>query len=307
MENKHYIYGPISSRRLGQSLGISPMLKKTCNYNCIYCQLGHTHLLTNRFNHFVDVAVILSELESVLNQGIDYDVISIVGDGEPTLYDQLEMLIKGVKLRTDKPVALITNGALLYDENVKKAALNCDIVLPSLDGYDTLSHLKICRPHKALDFKKVYQGIVDFSQAYQGQLWLEMMLMDGINDHDEALNKYQTLLSKIRYDKLYINVPLRPPSERYVKTPSNERLALFTKTLQATAIDVLATPHYMSTVLDDYEALKSILRNHPLNQFEIKAFIEKRQGSLQTIQEQLRRDHDVECIMYKGYETYRVH
>ncbi|MFU8787266.1 MAG: radical SAM protein [Candidatus Izemoplasmataceae bacterium] len=305
MENNHYVYGPISSRRLGQSLGISPMLKKTCNYNCIYCQLGHTHFLTNRFNHFVDVEVILKEIDAVLKTGIEFDTISIAGNGEPTLYDALEALIDGIKSKTTKPLAIITNGALLYEERVKKALLKCDIVLPSINGYDPLSHIKINRPHKALDFKKVSQALIDFSREFKGELWLEIMLMKSINDSDQALKGYLKLLENINYDKLYLNVPVRPPSEKHIEIPTDDCIQKFANKLNAIPIHQLASPEYKSTIAEDYEALISILKHHPLNQFEIIAFLKARNADDGDVFNTLDQDSNIECIHYKNLKTYR--
>ena len=46
------VYGPVPSKRLGQSLGVDPIPAKTCNYNCVYCQLGRTTPLTNERKDF---------------------------------------------------------------------------------------------------------------------------------------------------------------------------------------------------------------------------------------------------------------
>jgi len=146
MNNMKYVYGPVPSRRLGISLGISPIPKKTCNYSCIYCQLGRTDIMTNTRKMFFPVQKIMSEFNEVLKKRIFFDVITIVGEGEPTLYLGLGELISEIKGKTDKPVALITNGALLYDRDLRREAAKADIVLPTLDAYDEASFRKINRP-----------------------------------------------------------------------------------------------------------------------------------------------------------------
>ena len=156
----NYVYGPIPSRRLGKSVGISPIVKKTCNLSCVYCMLGLTDKMTDAFVLPFSVEEIIEELKELLNKVEDFDCVSIVGEGEPTLYRDLGKLIKEIKLITDKPIALITNGTNFTKESVYDAALEVDIVLPSLDAYDELSFKKINRPHKNLDYEKIIEALI---------------------------------------------------------------------------------------------------------------------------------------------------
>ncbi len=134
MNNFKYIYGPVPSRRMGLSIGISPIAKGHCNYSCIYCQLGRTRCMTNKREEFFNCNEIIEEFKLYLRDNIDFDVVTIVGEGEPTLYSKLGNLIKELKLLTNKPVAVITNGALMSDSSVREELKNADIVLPSLDA-----------------------------------------------------------------------------------------------------------------------------------------------------------------------------
>jgi wyosine [tRNA(Phe)-imidazoG37] synthetase (radical SAM superfamily) len=189
MQEMTFLYGPVPSRRLGISLGISPIPKKTCNYSCIYCQLGRTDHLTNQRQMFFPVEKILGEFDEINQRHLSYDVITIVGEGEPTLYSGLGQLILALQQKTETPVAVITNGALLYDRELQEELIEADIVLASMDAYDEASFKKINRPHGTLSFKQVMDGLVDFSIRCQGQLWLEMMLMAGINDDSDCLRE----------------------------------------------------------------------------------------------------------------------
>ena len=138
-----YVFGPVPSRRLGRSLGISPIPEKTCNYTCIYCQLGRTTHFTNTRKKFFPVEDILVELEKALEQEREIDFITIVGEGEPTLYEDLGLLISKTKNLTSKPIAVITNGALLYKEDVRKNLLEADVIMPTLDAYSEKMFRKI--------------------------------------------------------------------------------------------------------------------------------------------------------------------
>ena len=173
------VFGPVPSRRLGLSLGISPLPRKTCNYACVYCQLGRTRQMTNQRQEFVPWETIREEFSNFLQSGVPFDVVTIVGEGEPTLYAQIEELIGAVQTLTDKPVAVITNGSLLAVEEVRSALKKADLVLPSLDAYDEASFRKINRPLRKIKFQEVYEGLRLFTQEYEGQLWLEMMLVQG--------------------------------------------------------------------------------------------------------------------------------
>lgn len=302
-----YVYGPVPSRRLGISLGISPIPKKTCNYSCIYCQLGRTDHMTNTRQMFFSIEEILSEFDEVLRNEVKFDVITIVGEGEPTLYLGLGELICELKKRTEKPLAVITNGALFYDSKLRAELYNADIVLPTLDAYDEASFRAINRPHGEISFSMITDGLQIFSKEYKGQLWIELMLIDGINDDDESLVKYSEALKKLKYDRLYINTPVRPPSEAYVRAASHEKINHAVDILGGISIDLLESEGFHSEIADDYEAIMSIIRRHPMNQFEIQGFLKLR-GCSNTgeIFNKLKADSKVVMLNYKGYMTYRL-
>lgn len=307
MEKTKYIYGPVPSRRLGISLGVSPIPKKTCNYSCIYCQLGRTKPMTNSRKMFFSVEEIIHEFDDLIQNNIYFDVVTIVGEGEPTLYLGLGKIIAEIKKRVKQPVAVITNGALLYDKTVRQELLQADIVLPSMDAFDEASFEMINRPYKNMIYKDVYSGLIEFSKIYQGQLWLEIMVMEGINDSDLILEKYLGLLKEIKYDRLFLNTPVRPPAEQGVNVVSNDRMKYISETLGGIAIDLLSSKGFYSEISDDYNAVISIIKRHPMNQFEIESFLENRKGSdIADIFNRLILDKEVIKVKYMGYDTFRL-
>lgn len=302
-----YIYGPLPSRRLGLSLGVSPIPKKTCNFSCIYCQLGRTDRMTNTRQRFYPVKDIIYELDDVLKNNIQFDVITLAGEGEPTLYSGLGELIEEIHKRTDKPVAVITNGALLYDLQVQEELSGADIVLPTLVGYDEDSFEKISRPHRSLKFSEVLKGLEDFSEKYEGQLWIEIMLMKGINDDDKSINRYKEILKKIKYEKLYLNMPVRPPAKSEVKVVDHEKMNNAAEILGGNSIDLYESKGFRSEIKDDYEAILSIIKRHPMNQFEIDDFLKARgNANTERIFSKLKNDNTVAIINHTGYEIYRL-
>ncbi|WP_027400551.1 radical SAM protein [Anaerovorax odorimutans] len=307
MSEMKYVFGPVPSRRLGISLGISPIPKKTCNYSCVYCQLGRTNPLTNKRTMFFPIDDIISEFEQIQKSKIKYDVITIVGEGEPTLYLGLGELIYAIKERTQIPIAVITNGALLYDVEVRNALYSADIVLPTIDAYNQNTLKEINRPHGSIDFDKVKEGMIEFSKNYKGQLWIETMLIDGMNDSLDFLNKYKKFLKNFKYERLYINTPVRPPAEEFVRPIDSEKMKKAVDILEGISIDLLESEGFHSEIKDHYKAILSIIKRHPMNQFEIEEFLKLR--GCENIDEllcRLGKDDNIIVLSYKGYNTYRI-
>lgn len=302
-----YIFGPVPSRRLGKSLGISPIPRKTCNYSCIYCQLGRTDKMTGERKEFFPLKDIINEFKEYLKESFDFDVVTIVGEGEPTLYSKLGELIKEVKKITDKPVAVITNGALLSSKEVRDELMNADIVLPSIDGYNEETAKKIDRPLGIIHFKDELEGLIEFSKEYKGQLLLEIMLISEINCDKNSIGHFKEILKKIKYDKVYLNTPVRPPAESFVKVVSQEEMKYAVEKLGGISIDMLSSGEFFSEIEDSYEAILNIIRRHPMNQFEINSFLNSRKEKLgYNIFEKLESDEKINCILYKGIKTYRL-
>lgn len=307
MENYKYIFGPIPSRRMGLSVGISPIPKKYCNYSCTYCQIGRTHNLTNKREEFFKLEDIIEEFKQYLNEYKDFDVVTVCGEGEPTLYLKLGDLISELKKLTDKPVAVITNSALMYDPQVREDLKKADIVLPSLDAYKEDMFKKINRAHGTIKLTDIIEGLKIFSKEYTGQLWIEIMIMKDFNDSTEDFTEFKALLDTLTYDRVYINSPVRPPAEGYVKQPSKEALAKAVEILGGSSIDEFSSKSFHSEIKDDYEAILSIIKRHPMNQFEIKAFIEGRNNApTEDILDRLSKDASVEVVTYKNYISYRL-
>ena len=303
MELKH-IFGPVPSRRLGRSLGVSPIPDSTCNYSCVYCQLGRTRHMTNHRQLFFPVEEILDEFRSLPDHNA-YDVVTVVGEGEPTLYAGLGELIHQLKQYTEKPIAVITNGALLSDAQVRQELMEADIVLPSLDAADAATFKRVDRPHGGVSFDAMTQGLIEFSHQYQGQLWLEVMLLDGVNDSDESLAAIKALMDQMRYDRVYVNTPVRPPAESDA-LPSKaveKASALFS----GISIDMLTQGSFFSETPDDLEAVVGICRRHPMNQFEIASFLHSRgRKNTEDFFKKLEQDSRITAIDFKGVVTYRA-
>lgn len=219
-----YVFGPVPSRRLGQSLGIDTIPLKTCNWNCIYCQLGRSKPLRNERLDYIPLSEIMSQFKIALgsHKPEEIDWITFVGSGEPTLHAGIGWLINEVKKLTDIPVAVITNGSLLFLQSVRKALKAADAVLPSLDAGTQKLYKKINRPHPDISFNRFIEGLVTFRNEFQGDLWVEVMLVQDVNDTEEALIAIAKKMEQIQPDKVHIGIPTRPPAEKWVKPPNEE-------------------------------------------------------------------------------------
>ncbi|MCP4566870.1 MAG: radical SAM protein [FCB group bacterium] len=211
-----FVYGPVPSRRLGRSLGVSPIPPKTCSYTCAYCQLGRTtDLRTQRASFYPREDILTEILSAGSTGGIDY--VTFVGDGEPTLNKDLGWLIQNTRDNLHLPTAVITNGSLMSLPDVRNDLKNADVVIPSLDAGNAEIFKRIDRPHRHLDYDTILQGQIDFRQEYSGQIWIEIMLVKDLNDSEKELQSLRQAVAMIKPDRVYILTPIRPPAERWVK------------------------------------------------------------------------------------------
>lgn len=274
-----YVFGPVPSRRLGQSLGIDTIPLKTCNWNCVYCQMGRTQPMTNERKEYLPTQEILTEVKEALDahKPGEIDWVTFVGSGEPLLHSRIGYLIRTVKGLTDLPVAVITNGSLFYLPEVWEELVAADAVLPTLDAGTEKLYRQINRPHPDVTFDRLIQGLIAFRREYRGRLWVEVMLVKDLNDGEAALDKIAFILNRVQPDEVHINLPTRPPAETWVQPPTEEGL------MRAQAIlgNVAKVVHpsggefdlsgYKSVV----DAIIGIITRHPMRQVELERTLER--------------------------------
>jgi len=226
---REYIFGPVPSRRLGRSLGVDLVPFKTCSYDCIYCQLGGTTNKTIQRKEWAPIDIVMDQLKEKLNSRPDY--ITLSGSGEPTLFSRLEELISRIKDITDIPVAVLTNGSLLWLPEVRKALKSADMVVPSLDAGSSQIFQYVNRPHQDITFSKMLQGLVEFRKDYNGQYWLEVFLLAGVTTPEMEINKLKTCINAICPDKVQVNTVTRPPAEGFAEPVPQKQLQTITDKL----------------------------------------------------------------------------
>lgn len=273
------VFGPVPSRRLGQSLGIDPVPLKTCNWNCVYCQLGRTRpLRTERRINFPNLEI-MAQLKVALDahEPGEIDWVTFVGSGETTLHAGLGEMIRGVKKMTDLPVAVITNGSLLYLPEVRQELAAAHTVLPSLDAGNPVLYRRINRPHPSLTFERLTNGLIAFREMYAGQLWVEVMLVRGLNDTEEALKEISVWLEKIRPDEVHVVQPTRPPAEAWVRPPKEEGLQRAKAIFGDVAQIVLPAVGQFDFSADEdlVKAIAGVITRHPLRESVLVEALEK--------------------------------
>ena len=222
-----HVYGPVPSRRLGRSLGVDLVPFKTCSYDCVYCQLGRTTTKTTERKEYVPVEEVLSELREKLAAGEPCDFIGLAGSGEPTLHSGIGTLVREIKRMTKTPVAVLTNGSLLWMEEVREALSGADLVLPSLDAGDAHLFEWVNRPAEGISFERMVDGLESFTKRFRGEVWLEVLLLDGVTAYPAQVDKIAALVRRIGPSRVQLNTVSRPPAELFAKpVPEGRMLAL---------------------------------------------------------------------------------
>lgn len=204
-----YIYGPVSSWRLGISLGIDLLSQKAkiCSFDCIYCQLGKRQAYTSQRKLYVPTKDVIRELKILPDVQIDY--ITFSGRGEPTLAENLGQTIKAVKKIRKENIAVLTNSSLIDRKDVRKELTLADFVVAKLDAYSQESFKEINKPAPKIKFDKILDGLKQFRKDYRGKLALQIMFM-AENKH--KCEEILYLVNYIKPDEVQVNTPLRPCS-----------------------------------------------------------------------------------------------
>ena len=272
-----YIFGPVPSRRLGLSLGVDLIPSKTCTYDCLYCEVGRTTNKTTLIKPYVPVAEVLRELAEKLTQ-VHPDVITLSGSGEPTLYVDIDQVIAFIKDTTKIPVVLLTNGSLLWKEEVRNKVLKADLIMPTLSSAFEKTFRKIHKPEPGLILSQIIEGYVALRKVYNGQLILELFLLKGINDTQEELTALKEVIERINPDKVQLNTVVRPPSEPQALALDNKRLEEIKEFLGAKA-EVIADVHPHQR-RNQYGSLEEILletlRRRPMRAIDLANVLNSR-------------------------------
>ncbi len=293
------IFGYVPSRRLGRSLGVNNLPEKICSYSCIYCQIGRTEKLMIERRKFYEPHEIRREVEKALKDEVDY--ITFVPNGEPTL--DINLGKSAEMLKDLGKVAIISNSSLVWREDVREDLSVFDLVSLKIDSTDERLWKRINRPHRDLKLENILEGTLEFSGSYDGILITETMLIESFNYDFESIARF---LKKLKPDKAYISIPIRPPAERWVK-PARPDVIMKAYETFSKYVDV--------DLLTDYEDLNfgfsgdarkdllSITSVHPLREEAVFEILKKDKADYSVVEELL-NEGKLEIREFRGKRFY---
>ena len=306
MKEYKHIFGPVPSRRLGRSLGVDIIPFKTCSYDCVYCQLGKTTEKSILRKDYSSVSDVLEEIRAKLEEPPAPDYITFSGSGEPTLHSRIGDIISGIKKITSIPIAVITNGSLLWMPEVRRALSGADVVLPSLDAGDEDMFQKINRPHTGVTFEKMLKGLNLFRKEYPGQIWLEVFLVQGVNDSEMEVLKIASLMKDIRPDRIQINTVARPPADKSVRAVPLERLKKLAELAGAEVIAEYRKRHTIHQKTSQRSDVLAIIGRHPCSIEDIQEGLQITRDRSEKYLAELLREKSIMAEEVEGRVFYRV-
>lgn len=300
-------FGPVPSRRLGQSLGINHIPPKSCTYNCVYCQVGPTLSKELRRRPFYEpeavVAAVQERVREVQAQGGRIDYLSFVPDGEPTLDLHLGRMIDMLRPLGLK-IAVITNGSLLWRADARGELAKADCVSLKVDAVSDDVWRRINRPAESLSLDDILAGALTFAADFKGELITETMLIAGINDAASELRLIAQFLEKLRPERAYLAIPTRPPQESGARAPGEEKLAeawhIFSEHLPGKA-ELLGgySPEPFTAAGDAVQNLLDITCVHPMRESEALELFE-RAGVDRSVLQDLISKGEIVRVLHNG-------
>lgn len=303
-------FGPVPSRRLGQSLGVNNIPPKVCTYSCIYCQIGKTEELTNKRRAFYkpeDLAMeVRDKVEEAKKRKTRIDYLSFVPDGEPTLDINLGRNIELIQPLGIK-VAVLTNASLINLKDVQEDLAKADLVSLKIDAGRVKTWRRIDRPHKSLDLKAIQDGMYEFAQRFKGEIITETMLLKGINDNYEEIQKIAGFLARLKPLRSYISIPTRPTAVKGVLPASDEALTI---AYHVFIENIPVVEYLMGYEGDEFgysgnieEDLLGITSVHPMREESVREYLKRAGADWKVIADLLERD-SLKKVEYQGRNFY---
>jgi wyosine [tRNA(Phe)-imidazoG37] synthetase (radical SAM superfamily) len=305
---RKYTFGPVPSRRLGLSLGVDIIPNKLCTLDCVYCEVGITDKRGLARKEYFPASEILEEVKEVITEYPKLDYITISGSGEPTLNSKIGDIIHDIKRMTKVPVAVLTNGTLLDNPEVRRDLMEADIVSPSFDAVTPEVFEKIDRPNPKLRIDTIIRGIKAFRREYHGTMWMEILFVDGINDHDDEVYKMKQAIDEIQPEKVHLNTVIRPPAYSFAKPVSNERLREIQKILgeRSEIIGVFKEKHKTEERNADGEAILALLKRRAMTVDQMVVSMAMKREEIISSLEQLLQGKFIRSYVFNGEEFYQV-
>ncbi|HOV98668.1 MAG TPA: radical SAM protein [Bacteroidota bacterium] len=307
MSTYKYVFGPVPSRRLGRSLGIDIIPSKLCTLDCIYCEVGKTDKRGLARKEYFPTNEIIEEARRALNEFTQIDYVTVTGSGEPTLHKGIGEIIHAIKGMTSVPIAVLTNGTLLYLPEVRASLLDADVVSPSLDAVTDDVFQKIDRPNPKLRLQEIIEGMKQFRREYKGKLWIEILFVKGINDGDDEVQKLKKALDEIQPDKIHLNTVVRPPTEFFALPISENRMREIQQILgeKAEIISSFSLHHRDDKITPHSELILAALERRPMTGDELAAALSVSQDNILQLLHQLEETKKIREVTFEGKKYYQ--
>lgn len=297
------LFGPVSSRRFGRSLGIdlSPS-EKQCNFDCVYCELVQKKAQEKQ-DEIISINKIISEVKAVFEKNVEFDFLTLTANGEPSLYPYLNELILSLRsIAKDKKLLILSNGTAVLDEDKFNALLKLDVVKFSLDSAVAKTFYRIDRALKNIDLEKMIEKMADFRARFNGDLIMEILVVKDLNDNEEEFKALNQALKKIMPLRVDLSTIDRPPAYA-VKKVSEEKLLKLSKLIDSTPV-LLAKRHYEGEKLNfNKEELLKMLHLRSQSEIDIEAKFDEQS---KTLLNQLIKEKKVKILDLAGVKFYKV-
>ena len=306
-----YLFGPVPSRRLGMSLGVDLVPKKVCSLDCVYCEVGKTTKLTLERKEYIKVDRVKEDLTNYFKNNPDPDYITFSGSGEPTLNVFIDEILQFIKEnKPNVPVAVLTNGTLLHDSNVRATLLKADLVLPSLDAATEEVFNKINRPAKGLNIDTCIQSLIDFRKQFKGIMWLEIFILPGYNDSKNELAEFKKAILKIQPDSVQLNTLDRPGTVSNLRGATREELQMVADDWALDNVVIIAAAperKQMKTYRTDIEtAIVETIVRRPCTLDDLAKILGKHVNEVNKYLDVLEADGKIETVEQERGVFYQV-
>ena len=271
MQDSTIVFGPINSRRFGMSLGIDLSPKqKSCNFDCVYCELKGAKPVEEIENP-PSVNEIISALKEALKVHQNIDVITLTANGEPTLYPHLKELVAKVnELKGMAKTLILSNGSGVMDQKICEALYWLDIVKFSLDSAVQSTFKKIDRNKSGIEVGELVKAMAKFRKEFNGELVLEILVVARFNDKEEEFIALNEAINEIAPHRVDVGTIDRPPAYK-VKGVDASRLEELASKINGVPVTI-ARAHKIE---QKYEFSKS----------EILAMLERRPQTTANVEE----------------------
>ena len=303
-------FGPVPSRRLGRSLGINNIPPKICTYSCIYCQLGKTSNMKIQPQVFYPPSKIFKEVQKKVEKSREkgelIDYLTFVPDGEPTLDINLGQEIKLTKSLGIK-IAVITNSSLIDKKIVQENLTKADLISFKIDSVEEEIWRKVDRPNRNLSLKDVLNSMLKFKEIFKGKIITETMLVKDINDNNQHIRKVADFLGQLKPSRAYLSIPIRPPAENRVQSPSeeviNQDYHIFKEKVDQVECLIGYEGNAFAFTGEVEEDILSITSVHPMREDAMKNFLRRANSDWLLIERLIKQGKLVESE-YEGHKFY---